>query len=311
MNMKEIEVLVTVVRSKSFYEAAYMLNYSPSVISKYVRSAESELGVPLFNRGNRASSISLTEEGSALMPGIIDIYDAYCRLKRDADALRNKSGGTLRIGTGHQLSSLGMDEILAEYIIAHPEIRIEQFKMDFESLIHALYSGQLDGIFLLVQDGSLNSETLESMLKDPKIESYLLIREYDMYLGISERHPLAENDSAPLNAFSDFSIAFHTDQAILTKAGTMTPFLRLSEKTGFKLKPIFIDPRDVSAFILAAQKNVAIPSLRCLIRYPGVKFIRVQDWDSFTTTYFLSLKTNRSTALSQLVKTVRAYTEKK
>ncbi|NLO48251.1 MAG: LysR family transcriptional regulator [Clostridiales bacterium] len=309
MNMKEIEVLVTIVRSKSFYEAGYMLNYSPSAISKYVKSAENELGVLLFNRGNRASPISLTKEGAALMPSITDIYEAYSRLKEDADALRSGNDKILRVGTGHQLSSMGMDEILANFFITHPEIRVEQSRMNYESLIHALYSGKLDGVSLLVQDGSLGSKALDNLLKDPKIESHLLVREHDMYLGISDRHPLAECDSAPLNAFKDFSIAFHSDRTIRTKAGTMEPFLRLSEKRGFKLNPIFIDPRDVSAFILAAQKKVAVPSLRCLVRYPGVKFIRIQDWETFTTAYFLSLKANHNPALLQLIKTIRAYCE--
>jgi DNA-binding transcriptional LysR family regulator len=307
MIMKEIEALATIVRSKNFYEAAFALNYSPSVISKYVAAAEMELGVVLFNRSNRAASISLTKEGAALLPHISALYENYCRLKTHAAALRGKNDRLLRIGTGLQLSALGMDEILAGFFAAHPEIRVEQLKLDFEALVHSLYSGSLDGVFLLVQDGSFYSDSLKKLLRDPKLDAYLLVRECEMFLGISENHPLAQKDAAPLRAFSDFSVAFHSDETILTKAGTMSPFLRLSEKSGFQLKPLFIDPRDSSAFLLAAQTKLAIPSLRCLFRYPGVKFVRVEDWDSFSASYFVGRKNNQSTALAQLIKTVRAY----
>lgn len=307
MNMKEIEALVTIARSKSFSEAAYALNYSASVISKYVSAVEEELGVVLFARSNRASSISLTKEGTILMPHFISIYDSAQRLHNDAAALQERSNSLLRIGTGNQLCSPGMDEIMADFFHSNTDIRIEQTKLDFESQIHSMYSGQQDGVFFLVQDGSDNSDTLNNLITDPKVESFLLVREYDMYLGISEDQPLGKNDAAPFIAFYDFSFAFHSNTMILTKSGTMTPFVALSKKVGFDLKSIYIDPRDTSAFYLATQMKVAIPSLRGSFKYPGVKFVRIEDWESSSTSYFLTLKTNCNPALVQFKKSVQAF----
>jgi DNA-binding transcriptional LysR family regulator len=310
MNMKEIESLVTVYKSMSFCEAAYKLNYSPSAISKYVSSVEDELGVALFIRGNRSSSASLTKEGETLMPQFISMYDCYQRLQSDAAAMQRVSSNLLRIGTGIQLSSLGMNEIMADFLQKHPEIRIEQSKYNIEQLIHLLFSGQLDGSFVLVQEGSQNAKTLKSVLDDPKIEAFSLIKTYDMYLGISESEPLAVKDEAPLADFRDFSITFESNHEILNKAGTMEPFKQLSQKSGFELRPLFIEPRDASAYYLATRMKIAIPSLGSSFRYAGIKFIRVSDWDSYAISYFLTLRTNESRALAHFKKSVSAYVKK-
>jgi DNA-binding transcriptional LysR family regulator len=307
MNLKEIEALVTVARSKSFYEAAYALNYSPSVISKYVSNLEEELGVVLFTRSNRASSVCLTKEGVVLLPHFISMHERCLRLHNDAAALREKNDSLLRIGTGHQLCSPGVDEIMADFFHANADTRIEQTKLDFESQIHSLYSGQQDGVFFLVKDGSVNAEALASFMKDPKIESYLLVRERDMYLGISENEPLSTLDSAPFEAFRNFSIAFLSNQAMLQRAGTMTPFRELCAKIGIDLKPIYIDPRDTSAFYLATQMKIAVPSLRGSFKYPGVKFVRVEDWEATTSSYFVVLRGNSNPALTRFKKSVRAF----
>lgn len=310
MNMKEIEALITVMKYKSFGEAAFVLNFSPSVISKYISKIEKELGVILFNRSNRAASITLTEDGEALLPNIIQLYECFQRLQNSAAELCDETCSMLRIGTGINRCTPGRDEIIADFILKHPDIPMEQIKLDFDSQIHAIYSGNLDGVFLMVQKDSVNSDLLDEMLNDPKIESYLLVRNYNMYLAISEKEPLAAGDAAPFIAFRDFTIAFHPNQNILTRSGTMTPFLQLSKKHGIKLRHISIDTCDTSVFNLTGHMKIAIPSASNNASYPGVKFIRVLDWNTYSTSYFIVLKSNQSRALTQFKKSVHTYLNK-
>ena len=310
MNLKEIEAIVTVSKSKSFYEAAFMLNYSPSVISKYVSNVEKELNVVLFVRGNRAQSVALTEEGEALMPGIIRIHENVLQFNAELSKLQNSKNMILRIGTSGHLSSLGRDEVMASFLQQYPKVSIKQFKHDMEDvLIRMLYSGAVDGVFLIVLDGSQNSRTLTNLNDDPKIESFLIYKESAIYLGISDKDPLAELSEAPLYAFRDHLIMFHADQDTLVKAGTIEPFVRISEKSGFELKPIFLEPRDASSYYLATQAKIAIPTLRSSFEYPGIKFVRVSDWDTFCLSYFFALKENSSRILTDFKKCVSAFTK--
>ena len=310
MNFKEVEAIVTVSQSKSFYEAAYMLNYSPSVISKYVSNVEKEIDVAIFVRGNRAQSISLTQEGEALMPGFIRIHDCIQQLKNDLSVLKYRYSEMLRIGISGHISALGRDEIIANFLQQYPKVNIEQTKHDtIETLIHMLYSEAVDGVFLIALDGSQNYSMLVNLLGDPKIESFLIHRESTMFLGISDKEPLAEQSEAPLIAFRDFFIMFHPDQRILVKGGTLEPFSRISKESGFELKPIFIEPRDLSSFYLAKKAKIAIPSLSATFEYPGIKFIKLSDWDTFALSYFLSLKNNSNHNLIRLKKCVRTFTK--
>ena len=306
MNFKEIEAIVTIASSSSFYEAAYTLNYSPSVISKYVANIERELGVELFVRGRRAAVLTLTKEGEALIPYFTQVHEACKQLYGGAEALRPKDGGYLRIGTGYYLSSLGMDAILADFFSVRPDIRVLQTKLDFESRIHALYSGQQDGVFVLAQEGSPNFTTLMNVTKDSKVESFLVVRERDMYLSVSERY-FPGVTSAPFSAFQDFQIVFHSNPETLDRSGTMIPFVNLSRRCGFELKTLYTDPRDTSAHYLATQRKIAIPSLRGAFKYPGTRLIRIEDWDSFSMSYFLTLKSNRNPELRQFKKSVSIY----
>ena len=307
MNFKELEVIVTIASSSSFYEAAYTLNYSPSVISKYVAGVERELGVELFVRGRRAAVLTLTREGEELMPHFIRIHEQCKLLYSSAEALRPRDGGYLKIGTGFHISSLGMDEILADFFSSRPDIRVMQTKLDFESQIHSLYSGQQDGVFILVQEGSPNADTLANVIKDPKVEAFLLVCERDMYLSVSESYFPEGVTDAPFSAFQDFMFVFHSNREVLEKAGTMTPFTRLSKRCGFELKPLYTDPRDTSAYYLATQRKIAIPSLRGAFKYPGTKFIRIEDWDSCSRSYFLTMKNNRNPELGQFKKSVGIF----
>lgn len=307
MNIKEIEALITVMKYRSFSEAAFVLNYSPSVISKYISKIERELGVVLFKRTNRASSITPTEDGQVLLPNVIQLYECFQRLQNSAAVLCGDTSGMLRIGTGINRCTPGRDEIIADFILKHPDKAMEQIKLDFDSQIHAIYSGNLDGAFLMVQKDSVNSDTLDGMLNDPKIEAYLLVRNYNMFLAISEKESLAAANAAPFTAFQEFSIAFHPNQDILTRSGTMTPFLQLSKKHHIELKHISIDTNDTSSFHLTKHMKIAIPSASHDASYPGVKFIRVLDWDAYSTSYFVALKSNRSRALTQFKKSVHAY----
>ena len=67
MNLEEIDMVLSVIRNKSFSLAAQELSYSQPTISKHIDSLEKELRIKLFNRKTR-SQIELTPEGEQLVP---------------------------------------------------------------------------------------------------------------------------------------------------------------------------------------------------------------------------------------------------
>ncbi len=307
LKFKEIETIVTVSKCKSFYEAACVLNYTPSVISKSVISVERVLGFSLFVRGNRASTVSLTKEGEKIMPSFIRIYETIRRLQEEVIAMQSENTDFLKIGVTLQLSNHAREEIMSSFIVQHPEIRIEQYRHDFVTLVQMLYSGSVSGVFLIALDESPNMEKLREVINDPQIESYCLDRESDMYLGISETADIAELDEAPISAFKDYTIVFPQDDKIIFDAGVMGPFERMFDNMGAKLKKVFLDPMDSSAHCIATKKRIAIPTRRPAFIYPGIKYIRISDYANSSLTAFVCRKNDNGRALTLLKKCIQNY----
>ncbi len=307
MNIKEIEAIVLVNKYRSFYETAFALNYAPSTISKYVSNIEDELGVPLFVRGNRPSSVTLTKEGEMLLPKFVGMYEYYSQIQGDASVLRRNFDKQIAIGTASELKPMGADELMSDFSRSNPEISIKHLKCHAAALIQLLLSKQLDGVFVKTIEGSKLEKKLLPTLNDPKIDVHILHRDKNMYMGISEADPLAKLDEAPITAFNDFSVIVHSIREELDDAGTLEPFLALSQKTGFTFKPLFVDTRDASAYYLATQSKVAAPAPTNRVTYSGIKFIRVLDWERYFTSYFLMLKSNKRESAMSFRKIVMDY----
>ena len=301
MNKHMIEIIAQVLKSSSFKEAAYELNYSPSVISKHISKVEKELGVTLFNRSNRADSISLTMEGESLKSHFVLLHECFCKLQEDAVMLRRDAGNILTLGI-NSLVAISSVELIENFRATNPDINID-VRNDYPDVLEQqMYRKSIDGMFFRAQNGSENFRTLSNILSDESITAILYDHEPHMYMAISSKEPLAGNDEAPLSAFCDFYIVVHPDKNIREKGGLLEPFLRISEREGYELKTIMAAPNRVVNYDLVTKIKVAVPSTRSTPGYPGVKFVRVSNWDTYTVTYFLSLNSNNNHALKTFIK---------
>ena len=308
MNMKEIEAIVLVSKNKSFYETAFALNYAPSTISKYVSNVEDELGVSLFVRGNRPSSVTLTKEGEMLLPKFEGMFEYYSQIQSESSLLRRTIDKQIAIGTGSELRPIGADELMTEFSRSYPDVSVKHMKCNATALIQLLLSAQLDVVFIKAIEGSRLEKKLLPILNDSKIDVQILNHNNIMYMGISEMDPLARFDEAPITAFNDFSIIVHSNRDELDDAGTYEPFIQLSQTKDFTFRPLFVDTRDASAYYLATtQSKVAAPAPTNLTKYPGIKFIRVTDWERYSTTYFFVLKSNRRESVMSFRKCVTEF----
>jgi len=300
MNRKEIEAFVQVLKNKNFFEAAFKLDYSPSAISKHISNLEKKLGVTLFIRSNRANSISLTKEGEALKHYFIQMNECFTKLQEDALQLKRNAGNMLIIGCNTMRAICNL-EMIGGFRKSHPDIQLDIKDDYFDALEQLLHRKMIDGAFLRAQNGSQNYDILNRIINDTDLRAVSVSYEPDMYMVISSAEPLAIYDEAPLSAFSDFYIVFHPDKIVRENGGMLDPFLRICEKEGFELKTIYIAPNNMDKFELVTKTKIAVPSTKVL-DYPGIKNIRLSDWDTFTASYFVSLKTNNSHALETFTK---------
>ncbi len=83
-------------RHLSFAKAAEELYVTPAALSYQIKSLETDLGVPLFRRLNRA--VELTEAGRLLAPGVSQGFEALKAAVRNVNRLRESRGLVLTAG---------------------------------------------------------------------------------------------------------------------------------------------------------------------------------------------------------------------
>ncbi len=309
MNMREIQVLSEVVNYHSFYDAAYSLSYSPSVISKYVSNVEEELGIKIFVRGNKANKLTLTPEGQVLIQDIHRLNICYQHMMELTKQLKGTFGNVLRVGSQPRLGNLVEGEILSSFLFENPKADMEQVKMtSIRDLLNLLKTGKLDAMFASIPE----SVKIRDYFYDPNdysdAEITFLTSEKEMYLGISDKYLPGIKNEAPFSYFKDFSFAFGSPMsADDNDTKTIEAFRILARQNGFPLKTAYFGVQDTAVLKLAAKMPIAVAATNIPAQFEGIKFIRISDWNSSTNIYFISLKNNSKKMLLNLKKNIADY----
>jgi DNA-binding transcriptional LysR family regulator len=141
-NLSHLAVFAAIARHGSFQKAAAEIGMSSSAASHAIRALEERLGVGLFNRTTR--SVALTEAGQRLFerlqPALRDVGDAIEEMNR----FRDSPAGTLRINTSRAAAEIQLAPLLARFLDAYPDIRLEIVEED--SLVDIVAGGFDAGI---------------------------------------------------------------------------------------------------------------------------------------------------------------------
>ena len=86
MELEQLKIFIAVAESGSFTKGAEKLYISHSTTSRTVSALEEELGLRLFERGNRIAA--LTEAGELLKKGAARLIETENELKNQLAALK-------------------------------------------------------------------------------------------------------------------------------------------------------------------------------------------------------------------------------
>jgi DNA-binding transcriptional LysR family regulator len=121
-------VFVAVAEAKGFRAAGERLGVSGSAVSQSLRRLEERLGVALVRRTTR--SVNLTEAGERLYASARPALDD---LRAAATAVSEMSGeprGTLRLQVAGAAESFLSGALLADFLAAHPQLRLDVLVSD-------------------------------------------------------------------------------------------------------------------------------------------------------------------------------------
>ncbi|MHA4869579.1 LysR family transcriptional regulator [Duganella sp. PWIR1] len=136
--MDELRAISTFIKAAelgSFNKVAEAQGTTPQAVSKTIRQFEQHLGVRLFHRTTRNSS--LTEEGQRLLESIKPSMDGVIGALARARSAAREDEGTIRVAASGSMGRRILMPLLAEFQLKYPNIQIDLIQEDgFSDLVH-------------------------------------------------------------------------------------------------------------------------------------------------------------------------------
>ncbi|WP_336659154.1 LysR family transcriptional regulator [Leucobacter sp. USHLN153] len=143
MDFVHLETFMAVVEHGSITAAANYLLRAPSNVSTRIKQLETSLGLTLFVRESRSTRLS--DDGERFL----EYAQQILQLAEDAKSLTatSKPSGPLRIGALESTAVVRVPQILAEFHVAYPEVRLAITAADSSSLVEGVRAGQYAAVF--------------------------------------------------------------------------------------------------------------------------------------------------------------------
>lgn len=120
LTLRQLRAIHEVARTKSFTAAGRRMNLTQSAISMLVRQLETELGMVLFDRYQRAAQ--LTDVGEHMLPVTERILEDLRQIEEGATSLRLLGRGKLKLAVPQMLACSWLPPLLDRYREQHPDV---------------------------------------------------------------------------------------------------------------------------------------------------------------------------------------------
>jgi DNA-binding transcriptional LysR family regulator len=122
VDLRHLTTFQAVLREGSFLRASRALGYSQGAITLHIQELERELGIELFQRRGRYTS--LTEAGRMLAERSEPVLEGLEAMRRAMTELRDGGGGHVRLGAIEPTASLRVVPVLARFCRERPSLRV-------------------------------------------------------------------------------------------------------------------------------------------------------------------------------------------
>lgn len=191
MELREIEIFLTLAEELHFGRSAERLHVSPARVSQAIKKQERAIGAPLFERTSR--QVQLTPVGEVLRQRLRPAYEGIREAVAEATALARRPVGTLTLGVmGAQMHD--MREVLARFRTRCPSVELRFREVLFSDPFSALRAGEIDAV------------TAWLPVREPDLTVGAVLREEPLHLMVAAGHPLARQDSVSMEVLADHPV---------------------------------------------------------------------------------------------------------
>jgi DNA-binding transcriptional LysR family regulator len=188
MELRHLRYVVTLAETLHFGRAAERLHLSQPPLSHQIRQLEDELQVKLFHRTKR--QVQLTEAGRMFVQEARVILAQAAHASNLASRMNQGEVGQLTVGVAGPADAQIFIDILREFAVRFPKVRIVLRNLSSLDQTHAIKEGRMDVGFvaLPIDDAGLATETV---LRQP------------ILIALPPDHRLAARERVPLTALAD------------------------------------------------------------------------------------------------------------
>ncbi len=142
MDIRTMQYFLAVIREGTISAAAESLHVAQPSLSRQMKDLEEELGVTLFERGNRR--ITLTEEGQVLRRRAEELVRLMQLTQEEIAQVKHQLIGSIRIGAGESQAFRFFAETAATLLKEHPDVQLHITSGDTQDLMDELDNGLID-----------------------------------------------------------------------------------------------------------------------------------------------------------------------
>ena len=179
--------------------AAKKIHISQSALSQFITNFEKEEEVELFKRKNGRLD-GLTESGEKIYRYAQEITQKSIEMEELVKREASKQKGTIRLGVPSLILRVYLSTYLPNFVLEHPDIRIEVTEGGCNDLRHMLINNDLDYAFL-IEPTNLDLKGFEQHVID--------INEMTAFMDAN--HPLAADDLLNWSQLKPYSLATFND----------------------------------------------------------------------------------------------------
>ena len=215
MNEKHMQYVLTVLKEGSFTNAAKKLYVSQPSLSQIIKTAESNLGAPIFDRST--DPITLTPAGQLYVEAARQVTTISTNLRKQVEELSKEEFGTILLGISVQRGMELLPELYPRFKKRFPHVGLELHQQGSATMEKSVLEGEV-GIALLTTFPR-HEELVYDLIQEEKLV-LIVNRECELAKRIAPGTPidiLEARDETFISSQSGHSVRTIQDSLFITR----------------------------------------------------------------------------------------------
>jgi DNA-binding transcriptional LysR family regulator len=167
LKLRDVDILLAVIKTGSMGKAASALNMSQPAVSKAIACLESTLGVRLLDRSRQG--VEPTPYGRALIKRGVAMFDELRQGVEDIACLTDPTAGEVRMGGSEHTISAIYSPVIHRFAARYPRMSFHAIVGDLQTMSRELDARHIDFVVSRMYRPASEEHSVEVLFEDPLV----------------------------------------------------------------------------------------------------------------------------------------------